>query len=369
KVVDKNEMILVLDFGSQYNQLITRKIRELGVYSELHSHKISAEDIKQMNPKGIILSGGPHSVYDEKQFRPDPDIFSLEIPILGICYGMQLLALNFGGKVEKTTDRNYESVDIEVKNDSGLFEGMPESQTVWMSQGDKVVQAPDAFHVDATSEATPIAAMSHKEKQMYAFQFHPEVSHTEHGVKPLENFVKDICQCKGNWTIENFIESEVEKIDKQVGNKNVLWALSCGVDSSVVAALVHKAIGNQLTCIFVDHGLLRKNEADDVMKVFTDHFHMNVIKVDASERFLSKLKGVSEPEQKRKIIGNEFIAVFDDEAAKLTDIDFLAQGTIYADVIESGTDTAETIKSHHNVGGLPEDMEFELIEPLRSLFK
>ncbi|HLR52343.1 MAG TPA: glutamine-hydrolyzing GMP synthase [Candidatus Avamphibacillus sp.] len=362
-------MILVLDFGSQYNQLITRKIRELGVYSELHSHKISAEDIKQMNPKGIILSGGPHSVYDEKQFRPDPDIFSLEIPILGICYGMQLLALNFGGKVEKTTDRNYESVDIEVKNDSGLFEGMPESQTVWMSQGDKVVQAPDAFHVDATSEATPIAAMSHKEKQMYAFQFHPEVSHTEHGVKPLENFVKDICQCKGNWTIENFIESEVEKIQQQVGNKNVLCALSGGVDSSVVAALVHKAIGNQLTCIFVDHGLLRKNEADDVMKVFTDHFHMNVIKVDASERFLSKLKGVSEPEQKRKIIGNEFIAVFDDEAAKLTDIDFLAQGTIYADVIESGTDTAETIKSHHNVGGLPEDMEFELIEPLRSLFK
>lgn len=362
-------MILILDFGSQYNQLITRRVRELGVYSELHSHKLSAEEIKEMNPKGIILSGGPHSVYDENQFRADSEIFSLGIPVLGICYGMQLMAIHFDGKVEKTSERTYGKVQIELNDETGLFQDTAKNQTVWMSYGDKVVEAPASFQVDATSEATPVAAMSDANNKLYAFQFHPEVSHTEYGVQLLKQFVYDVCECHSDWTIENYIESEVEKIKQQVGDKKVLCALSGGVDSSVVAALIHKAIGDQLTCIFVDHGLLRKNEANDVMDVFAKDFHMNIIKVDAAERFLTKLKGISDPEEKRKIIGNEFIAVFDDEAGKLTDIDFLAQGTIYADVIESGTETAQTIKSHHNVGGLPEDMQFELVEPLRSLFK
>ncbi|MBC5636341.1 MULTISPECIES: glutamine-hydrolyzing GMP synthase [Ornithinibacillus] len=364
-----NEMILVLDFGSQYNQLITRRIREFGVYSELHSHKISIEEIKKINPKGIILSGGPHSVYDENSFRPDERIFELDIPVLGICYGMQLMALHYGGKVDKSKNREYGKATISLQNNPVLFSETPEAQTVWMSHGDKVVEAPSTFTVDATNPSTPIAAFSMKEKKMYGVQFHPEVRHSEYGNQLLRNFVFDVCGASGDWTIENFIEQEVKAIREKVGNRNVLCALSGGVDSSVVAALIHKAIGDQLTCIFVDHGLLRKNEADDVMKVFADDFDMNVIKVDASERFLSKLKGVDDPEKKRKIIGNEFIYVFDDEAAKLKDMDFLAQGTLYTDIIESGTETAQTIKSHHNVGGLPEDMQFELIEPLNTLFK
>lgn len=365
----KSEMILILDFGSQYNQLITRRVRELGVYSELHSHKLSAEEIKQMNPKGIILSGGPHSVYDKNEFRADPEIFSLGIPILGICYGMQLMAIHFDGKVEQAADRTYEKTQIDLNGQSGLFTETADQQAVWMSYGDQVTDVPTTFQVDATSASTQVAAMSDVDKDLYALQFHPEVSETEYGVQMLRRFVYDICDCAGTWTIENYIKTEVTKIKEQVGDKKVLCALSGGVDSSVVAALIHKAIGDQLTCIFVDHGLLRKNEADDVMDVFAEDFHMNIIKVDAKNRFLTKLQGESDPEQKRKIIGNEFIAVFDDEAGKLTGIDFLAQGTIYADVIESGTETAQTIKSHHNVGGLPEDMDFELIEPLRSLFK
>ncbi|MFU0789128.1 glutamine-hydrolyzing GMP synthase [Cerasibacillus sp. JNUCC 74] len=367
--METSEMILVLDFGSQYNQLITRRIREFGVYSELHSHKLTATAIKKMNPKGIILSGGPHSVYDENSFRCDPEIFDLGIPVLGICYGMQLMALHYGGKVEKAKNREYGKAEIHVNESPILFKETPNTQIVWMSHGDKVVEVPEQFQINATSSSTPIAAMSHPEKGLYGVQFHPEVRHSEYGNHLLNQFVFDVCQSSGNWTIENFIEMEVEKIRNKVGDRHVLCALSGGVDSSVVAALIHKAIGDQLTCIFVDHGLLRKNEADDVMKVFADDFHMKVIKVDAKDRFLSKLKGVDDPEQKRKIIGNEFIYVFDDEAAKLKDIDFLAQGTLYTDIIESGTETAQTIKSHHNVGGLPENMQFELIEPLNTLFK
>lgn len=367
--METNEMILVLDFGSQYNQLITRRIRELGVYSELHSHKMTAEEIKRMNPKGIILSGGPHSVYDENSFRCDKEIFDLDIPILGICYGMQLMTLHFGGNVTKAKNREYGKALIELDDDPVLFKDTPTNQTVWMSHGDKVLEVPEGFQTDATSPSTPIAAMSKPDSKLYGVQFHPEVRHSEFGNHLLKQFVFDVCHADGDWTIENFIDLEVDKLREKVGNRNVLCALSGGVDSSVVAALIHKAIGDQLTCIFVDHGLLRKNEADDVMKIFKDDFHMNIIGIDAQDRFLSKLKGVSDPEKKRKIIGNEFIYVFDDEAGKLTDMDFLAQGTLYTDIIESGTETAQTIKSHHNVGGLPENMQFELIEPLNTLFK
>lgn len=367
--METNEMILVLDFGSQYNQLITRRIRELGVYSELHSHKMTAEEIKRMNPKGIILSGGPHSVYDENSFRCDKEIFDLDIPILGICYGMQLMTLHFGGNVTKAKNREYGKALIELDDDPVLFKDTPTNQTVWMSHGDKVLEVPEGFQTDATSPSTPIAAMSKPNSKLYGVQFHPEVRHSEFGNHLLKQFVFDVCHADGDWTIENFIDLEVDKLREKVGNRNVLCALSGGVDSSVVAALIHKAIGDQLTCIFVDHGLLRKNEADDVMKIFKDDFHMNIIGIDAQDRFLSKLKGVSDPEKKRKIIGNEFIYVFDDEAGKLTDMDFLAQGTLYTDIIESGTETAQTIKSHHNVGGLPENMQFELIEPLNTLFK
>ncbi|WP_100012544.1 glutamine-hydrolyzing GMP synthase [Lentibacillus sediminis] len=367
--METNEMILVLDFGSQYNQLITRRIREFGVYSELHSHKLTAEEIKQMNPAGIILSGGPHSVYDANSFRCDEAIFDLDIPVLGICYGMQLMALHYGGKVEKAKNREYGKALIDVNDQPVLFHDAPSTHTVWMSHGDKVMETPPSFQVDATSPSTPIAAMSNPAKQLYGVQFHPEVRHSEYGNHLLKQFVFEVCNCTGDWTIENFIELEVEKIREQVGERKVLCALSGGVDSSVVAALIHKAIGNQLTCIFVDHGLLRKNEADDVMDVFAEDFQMNIIKVDAKDRFLSKLEGVDDPEKKRKIIGNEFIYVFDDEASKLQGIDFLAQGTLYTDIIESGTETAQTIKSHHNVGGLPENMQFDLIEPLNTLFK
>ncbi len=365
----KQDMIVVLDFGSQYNQLITRRIREFGVYSELHPHTITAEEIRGMNPKGIIFSGGPNSVYDENSFRCDEAIFDLGLPILGICYGMQLMTVKFGGKVEPAKQREYGKATMATEHESALFEGLPNEQIVWMSHGDLVVEVPQGFTIDATSPSCPIAAMSKKEQNLYAVQFHPEVRHSVYGNELLKNFVFNVCDCSGSWSMESFIEMEIAKIRETVGDKKVLCALSGGVDSSVVAVLIHKAIGDQLTCIFVDHGLLRKYEADSVMKTFSEGFNMNVIKVDAKDRFLNKLKGVSDPEQKRKIIGNEFIYVFDDEAAKLEGIEFLAQGTLYTDVIESGTATAQTIKSHHNVGGLPEDMQFTLIEPLNTLFK
>lgn len=367
--LQNQEKIVVLDFGSQYNQLITRRIRELGVYSELHPHTITAEEIKEMNPKGIIFSGGPNSVYDENSFRCDERIFELGLPIFGICYGMQLMTMHFGGKVEKAKNREYGKAVLSLQHESRLFSGLPEEQIVWMSHGDLVVEAPEGFKVDGINPSCPIAAMSDEDRNLYAVQFHPEVRHSVYGNELLRNFVFNICQCSGNWSMENFIEIEMEKIRQTVGDKKVLCALSGGVDSSVVAVLIHKAIGDQLTCIFVDHGLLRKGEADQVMKTLADGFNMNVIKVDAKERFFGKLQGVSDPEQKRKIIGNEFIYVFDDEAAKLEGIEFLAQGTLYTDIIESGTATAQTIKSHHNVGGLPEDMQFKLIEPLNTLFK
>lgn len=364
-----NEMILVLDYGSQYNQLITRRIREFGVYSELHSHRLTTEEIKAMNPKGIILSGGPHSVYDDNSFQLNPDIFDLGIPVMGICYGMQLITKHFGGQVERSTHREYGKADITVNEGAKLFLGTPDTQTVWMSHSDKVVAAPEGFTVEAENPSTPIAAMRHESKEIYGVQFHPEVRNSIYGNDLLRNFVFNISDCQGNWTMANFVEQEIEKIRETVGDKKVLCALSGGVDSSVVAALIHKAIGDQLTCIFVDHGLLRKDEGDMVMETFRDGFHMNIIRIDAKERFLSKLKGISDPEQKRKIIGNEFIYVFDDEAERLKDMDYLAQGTLYTDIVESGTETAQTIKSHHNVGGLPEDMQFELIEPLSTLFK
>jgi GMP synthase (glutamine-hydrolysing) len=363
------DMIVVLDFGSQYNQLITRRIREFGVYSELHPHTITAEEIRKMNPSGIIFSGGPNSVYDENSFRCDEEIFEMGLPILGICYGMQLMTVHFQGKVEKAKNREYGKAVMNLQNQSKLFHDMPEEQVVWMSHGDLVVEAPAGFTVDGTNPHCPIAAMSDEARKLYAVQFHPEVRHSVYGNELLKNFVFNVCECKGDWSMGNFIEVEMAKIREQVGDKKVLCALSGGVDSSVVAVLIHKAIGDQLTCIFVDHGLLRKNEAESVMKTFAEGFHMNVIKVDAKERFLSKLEGVSDPEKKRKIIGNEFIYVFDDEATKLEGIEFLAQGTLYTDIIESGTATAQTIKSHHNVGGLPEDMQFKLIEPLNTLFK
>ena len=363
------EKVIVLDFGSQYNQLITRRIREIGVYSELHPHTITAEELKAMNPKGIILSGSPKSVNEEGSYKCDEKLFDLGIPLLGICYGMQLMSKRFGGEVESARQREYGKASIEVQGSPSIFEGLPENQHVWMSHGDLVIKTPKGFSIDAVNPSCPIAAISNEENRMYGVQFHPEVGHSVHGQSILENFVLKICGCKADWSMENFIEVETEHIRQVVGQKKVICALSGGVDSSVVAALIHKAIGDQLTCIFVDHGLLRKGEAESVMETFANRFHMNVIKVDAQERFLSKLAGVTDPEKKRKIIGNEFIYVFDDESEKLEGIEFLAQGTLYTDIIESGTATAQTIKSHHNVGGLPEEMEFTLIEPLKALFK
>ena len=368
-LLKEQEKIVVLDFGSQYNQLITRRIREFGVYSELHPHTVTAEDLKKMNATGIIFSGGPNSVYDTNAFHIDPAIYDIGVPILGICYGMQLMSQHFGGKVEKASHREYGRAEINIKNATALFGQLPENQIVWMSHGDHVTMAPEGFEVIATSPACDVAAMANVEKRLYAVQFHPEVRHSIYGIDLLRQFVFDVCLATNDWTMESFIEMEIEKIRAEVGDKKVLCALSGGVDSSVVAVLIHKAIGDQLTCMFVDHNLLRKDEAEGVMKTFSEGFHMNVIKIDARERFMSKLAGVSDPEKKRKIIGNEFIYVFDDEASKLEGMDFLAQGTLYTDIIESGTATAQTIKSHHNVGGLPEDMQFKLIEPLKTLFK
>lgn len=367
------EKIIVLDYGSQYNQLITRRIREFGVFSELLSHRITAEEVKAINPKGIILSGGPNSVYDEGAFGIDEEIFKLGIPILGICYGMQLLTDRLGGKVEAAVNREYGKAELEViSDDARLFQKTPSKQIVWMSHGDLVTQAPAGFDIVGTSADCPIAAIQNLADNQFGIQFHAEVRNSEYGNEILKNFAFDICHCKGDWSMDNFIDMQIAKIRQQVGDKKVLLGLSGGVDSSVVGVLLQKAIGDQLTSIFVDHGLLRKGEGDQVMETLGGKFGLNIIRVDAKERFLSKLAGVSDPEQKRKIIGNEFVYLFDDEATKLAGkegISFLAQGTLYTDVIESGTETAQTIKSHHNVGGLPEDMQFELIEPLNTLFK
>ncbi len=364
------DKIIVLDFGSQYNQLIARRVREFGVYSELRTHTITAEEIKQdPEVKGIIFSGGPNSVYEEGAFTIDQELFSLQLPILGICYGMQLMAHSLGGRVEGSEHREYGKADISLVHQTALVSNLPAVQQVWMSHGDQVTKVPEGFQVDASSKTCPIAMMSDETRHFYAIQFHPEVRHSVYGNDMLKKFVFDICKANNNWTMSAFIDQQVAKIRDQVQGDEVLCALSGGVDSAVVAALLHKAIGNQLTCMFVDHGLLRENEAESVVETFRGRFGMNLIKVDAQERFLSKLAGVSDPEKKRKIIGNEFIYVFDEESSKLSNIKWLAQGTLYTDVIESGTATAQTIKSHHNVGGLPEDMKFSLIEPLNMLFK
>ncbi|MEG0410163.1 MAG: glutamine-hydrolyzing GMP synthase [Erysipelotrichaceae bacterium] len=367
------DKIIVLDFGSQYNQLIARRIREFGVYSELHPHTLSLDDIIALQDvKGIIFSGGPNSVYDEDAFKCDPRIFDSGIPILGICYGMQMIHYMCGGSVKACETKEYGRTKINIKNNSLLFKGLPKQQVVWMSHGDQVDTLADGFVNDASSDTCPYGATSNEKKKIYTLQFHPEVRHSDYGNDILKNFVFEIAQAKANWSIHDFIEVQTKKIQEQVGNDKVLLGLSGGVDSSVVAALLHKAIGDQLICMFIDHGLLRKGEAESVMETFGREMNVNLIKIDAKERFLSKLKGVSDPEAKRKIIGNEFVYTFDEEVKKLAtgeDIKWLAQGTLYTDVIESGTKTAQTIKSHHNVGGLPDDMQFKLIEPLNTLFK
>lgn len=362
--------IIVLDFGSQYNQLIVRRIRDLGVYSELLDNEITADAIRaDKDIAGIVLSGGPNSVYADNAYHIDQEIFELGLPILGVCYGMQLMAYQNGGKVESHAKREYGLAPIEVKQDNPITKGLPASYNVWMSHGDQVKAVPAGFDVYASSENTDIVMMGNDEKKQYGIQFHTEVRNTENGIEMLENFVFGVCKAEAGWDMEHFVEEQTAIIREKVGDEHVICALSGGVDSAVVAALLHHAIGDQLTCIFVDHGLLRKGEADSVVEVFQDHFKMNLIKVDAQRRFLDKLAGVDDPEKKRKIIGNEFIYVFEDETKKLRDAKWLAQGTLYTDVIESGTKTAQTIKSHHNVGGLPEDMDFKLIEPLDTLFK
>jgi GMP synthase (glutamine-hydrolysing) len=364
-----NDLIVVLDFGGQYNQLIARRVRDLGVFSELMPYNTPVEKLQELKPKGIIFSGGPASVYEGNAPHSDTRIYDMGVPILGICYGMQLMSHHLNGKVERANIREYGKSDISIHHKTSFFTGMDDVETVLMSHTDKVIEVPEGFQIDASNESCPVAAISHPEKNFYGVQFHPEVQHSVHGNEMLKNFLFDVCGCEASWSMENYIEMMVEEIRQTVGNKKVLCALSGGVDSSVVAVLIHKAIGDQLTCMFVDHGLLRKGEAESVMETFSQGFHMNVIKIDAAERFLTKLKGVSDPEKKRKIIGNEFIYIFEEEAGKLTDMDFLAQGTLYTDIVESGTATSQTIKSHHNVGGLPEDMKLKLIEPLNKLFK
>lgn len=368
-----DEKIVILDFGSQVAQLIARRIREMKVYCEVVPFNISAKALADMNSSGIILSGGPASVYEENAPKCDRKLFDLGVPVLGICYGMQLMMERPGGKVSGALKGEYGKTEISICGKSQLFEGIPGETTVWMSHGDSVMDMPAGFEVIASSHNTPNAAVEDSEKRLYGVQFHPEVVHTVHGRQMLENFVYKVCRCSGSWTPGSFIDESIATIRKQVGDSKVVCALSGGVDSSVAALLVHRAIGKNLTCIFVDTGLLRKDEAVEVERVFKDSFKLNLIVVKAEERFLSKLSGVEDPERKRKIIGEEFIRIFEEEARNLDDAKFLVQGTLYPDVIEStSSDTASTavkIKSHHNVGGLPEDMKFELVEPLRYLFK
>lgn len=365
----KRELVLVIDFGGQYNQLIARRVREHNVYCEIVPYSTSIEKIKEKNPKGIIFTGGPNSVYGDGTPKVDGEIFEMGVPVLGICYGHQLTAYTLGGNVESPDIREYGKKDVKLDTSSLLFDGIKEVDQSWMSHTDYVSQVPEGFKVIGTTDQCPVAAMENAEKRIYGVQFHPEVEHTLFGKQMLSNFLFKVCDLKADWSMSSFAEEKINEIKELVGDKKVLCALSGGVDSSVAAVLVHKAIGKQLTCVFVDHGLLRKDEGDQVENIFKKQFDMNLIRVNAQDRFLGKLKGVSDPERKRKIIGEEFIRVFEEEANKLGQIDFLVQGTIYPDVVESGTATSATIKSHHNVGGLPEDMQFSLIEPLRELFK
>lgn len=362
------ELVLVVDFGGQYNQLIARRVRENGVYCEIVPYTTSVDKIKELDPKGIIFTGGPNSVYGAGAPRVEKEIFELNIPILGICYGAQLMSHVLGGAVKTATVREYGKTEVNLNKDNVLFSGIEENQC-WMSHTDFIESAPQGFEIIGNTDQCPIAAMCNEDKKLYGVQFHPEVEHTLFGKQMLKNFLYNVCKVKGDWSMSSFAEEKIKAIKELVGDKKVLCALSGGVDSSVAAVLVHKAIGKNLTCVFVDHGLLRKDEGDQVEEIFKKGFDMNLIRVNAQERFLGKLKGVSDPERKRKIIGEEFIRVFEEESKKLGEIDFLVQGTIYADVVESGTDSSATIKSHHNVGGLPEDITFELIEPLRELFK
>ena len=368
--MENKELILILDFYGQYNQLIARRVRECNVYSEIVPFNTSIEKIKAKNPKGIIFTGGPANVYLEDSPKCDPEIFNLGIPILGICYGMQLMTHTLGGEVKRADKREYGVMPVALKGNSKLFEGFEDTNNFLMSHTDYVNVLPEGFVNLGSTETCPNAAMANEERKLYGIQFHPEVNHSENGIKVLENFVYKVCGCSGSWKMSSFAEETVKALKEKIGNKKALCALSGGVDSSVAAALVNKAIGKNLTCIFVDHGLLRKNEAEEVEEVFTKNFDVNFVRVDARERFLGKLAGVTDPETKRKIIGEEFIRVFEEEAKKIGTVDYLVQGTIYPDVIESGVGVGATIKSHHNVGGLPDYVDFkEIVEPLRDLFK
>ena len=366
------QSILVLDFGGQYNQLIARRVRECNVYCEVKPYTMSLEDIKAFDPMGIIFTGGPNSVYDEKSPQVDPAIFELGVPVLGICYGCQLIAHNLGGRVTAATDdsaREYGKTETYYNTDCRLFKGLPKQGVSWMSHGDYMEKVPEGFDLVAHSDACPNVAICDEKRGFYGVQFHPEVNHTEHGTDMIRNFLYEVCGAKGEWTMGDYCKTAIAQIREKVGSGKVLLALSGGVDSSVAAALLAEAVGSQLTCVFVDHGLMRKNEGDEVEAAFSK-WDLNFVRVDAEARFLEKLAGVVEPEGKRKIIGEEFIRVFEEEAKKIGRVDFLVQGTIYPDVIESGAGDAAVIKSHHNVGGLPDYVDFkEIIEPLRMLFK
>ena len=364
------ELILILDFGGQYNQLIARRVRECNVYSEVVPYNISIEKIKEKNPKGIIFTGGPASVYGEDSPKCSEEIFNLGIPVLGICYGMQLMAHTLGGKVTSANTREYGETNVNLDNTSPLFQGFDNTNIFLMSHTDYVEKVPDGFKKIADTPVCPIAGMENSERKLYGIQFHPEVNNSKNGIQVIKNFLYNVCKCSGDWVMSSFVEDSIKSLKEKNKKKKALCALSGGVDSSVAAVLLSKAIGKNLTCIFVDHGLLRKNEGDEVEEIFTKYYNLNFVRVNAKDRFLDKLAGVTDPEKKRKIIGEEFIRVFEEEAKKLGTIDFLVQGTIYPDVIESGLGKSAVIKSHHNVGGLPEHVDFkEIVEPLRDLFK